>query len=190
MGISDEWAQMIVVPEPDVPLEVAEDQVIGLLRSLRGLAPGEENSFSLLRSTQLLEFFDRFTAVFFVVMLALSSVALLVGGVGVIGIMLISVTERTREIGVRKALGATRLGILWQFLVEAAVLTSFGGAIGLALGGGAAWMTAAATPIPAAVPVWAVAVALTMAVVTGMLFGLVPAARAARMDPVDALRYE
>ena len=190
MGISDEWAQMIVVPEPDVPLEVAEDQVIGLLRSMRGLAPGEENSFSLLRSTQLLEFFDRFTAVFFVVMLALSSVALLVGGVGVVGIMLISVTERTREIGVRKALGATRLGILWQFLVEAAVLTSFGGAIGLALGGGAAWMTAAATPIPAAVPFWAVAVALTMAVVTGMLFGLVPAARAARMDPVDALRYE
>ena len=190
MGISDEWGQMIVVPRPDVSMEVAEDQVIGLLRSMRGLDPGEENDFSVIRSTQILEFFDRFTAVFFVVMLALSSVGLVVGGVGVIGIMLISVTERTREIGVRKALGATRLGILWQFLVEAAVLTFLGGAIGLALGGGLAWLTAFATPIPAAVPLWAVAAALTMAAVTGMLFGLVPAARAARMDPVDALRYE
>ena len=190
MGVSDEWAQMIVVPQPDVSLEVAEDQVIGLLRSMRGLDPGQENDFSIVRSTQLLEFFDRFTGVFFIVMLALSSVGLVVGGVGVVGIMLISVTERTREIGVRKALGATCIGILWQFLVEAAVLTFFGGAAGLALGGGLAWLTAATTPIPAAVPIWAVAAALSMAIVTGMVFGLAPAARAARMDPVEALRYE
>lgn len=190
MGISDEWGQMIVVPRSNVSMEVAEDQVIGLLRSMRGLDPGEENDFSIIRSTQLLDFFDRFTAVFFVVMLALSSVGLLVGGIGVIGIMLISVTERTREIGVRKALGATSLGILWQFLVEAAVLTFFGGAVGLMLGGGLAWLTAFATPIPAAVPIWAVAASLTMTAITGMVFGLAPAARAARMNPVDALRYE
>lgn len=190
MGISDEWGQMIVVPRSDVSMEVAEDQVIGLLRSMRGLEPGEENDFSVIRSTQLLEFFDRFTTVFFVVMLALSSVGLLVGGIGVIGIMLISVTERTREIGVRKALGATRLGILWQFLVEAAVLTFFGGAVGLALGGGLAWLTAFATPIPAAVPLWAVAASLTMTTIMGMFFGLAPAARAASMNPVDALRCE
>lgn len=190
MGISDEWGQMIVVPRSDVSMEVAEDQVIGLLRSMRGLDPGEENDFSVIRSTQLLEFFDRFTTVFFVVMLALSSVGLLVGGIGVIGIMLISVTERTREIGVRKALGATRLGILWQFLVEAAVLTFFGGAVGLALGGGLAWLTAFATPIPAAVPLWAVAASLTMTTIMGMFFGLAPAARAASMNPVDALRCE
>lgn len=190
MGISDEWGQMIVVPRSDVSMEIAEDQVIGLLRSMRGLDPGEENDFSVIRSTQLLEFFDRFTTVFFVVMLALSSVGLLVGGIGVIGIMLISVTERTREIGVRKALGATRLGILWQFLVEAAVLTFFGGAVGLALGGGLAWLTAFATPIPAAVPLWAVAASLTMTTIMGMFFGLAPAARAASMNPVDALRCE
>ncbi len=190
MGISDEWGQMIVVPRSDVSMEVAEDQVIGLLRSMRGLDPGEENDFSVIRSTQLLEFFDRFTAVFFIVMLALSSVGLLVGGIGVIGIMLISVTERTREIGVRKALGATRLGILWQFLVEAAVLTFSGGAVGLALGGGLAWLTAFATPIPAVVPLWAVVASLTMTAIMGIFFGLAPAARAARMNPIDALRCE
>jgi len=190
MGISDQSGQMIVVPRPDVDIYVAEDQVIGLLRSMRGLSPGEENSFSILRSTQLLEFFDRFTGVFFMVMIALSSVGLLVGGVGVVGIMLISVTERTREIGVRKALGATPTEILWQFLVEAGVLTLLGGGLGLAIGSGMAWVVARATPVPAVVPLWAVVVSLAMAAVTGMVFGLAPAARAARMDPVVALRQE
>jgi len=182
--------EMIVVPAEAPPLEVAEDQVIGALRSLRGIGPGEENSFSILRSTQILEIFDRFTAVFFIVMLALSSVGLLVGGVGVVGIMMISVTERTREIGIRKALGATRGEILWQFLVEAAVLTLFGGATGLLLGGGLAMLAARLTPIPASIPLWAVAVSLAVATVTGMLFGLIPALRAARLEPVAALRYE
>jgi putative ABC transport system permease protein len=190
LKVSDEWGQIVVVPRDDVPLDVAEDQVIAAMRTMRGLAPGDENDFSILRSTQLLELFDRFTGVFFIVMLGLSSVGLLVGGVGVIGIMMISVTERTREIGIRKAVGATRGEILWQFLVEAGVLTLLGGAAGLALGGGLAFAIAAATPVPAAVPLWAVVAALGMAVVTGMLFGLFPAARAARMEPATALGYE
>jgi putative ABC transport system permease protein len=134
--------------------------------------------------------FNQLTGVFFIVMLALSSVGLLVGGVGVIGIMLISVTERTREIGVRKAVGATRREILWQFLVEAGVLTFLGGAAGLLIGGLAAEAVEAATPIPASIPFWSVLAALGMALLTGMLFGLLPAARASRLDPVDALRYE
>jgi putative ABC transport system permease protein len=188
--ISPEGFDMIVVPAPRPPLDAVEDQVIGALRSLRGLAPGEENNFSILRSTQILEIFDRFTAVFFIVMLALSSVGLLVGGVGVVGIMMISVTERTREIGIRKALGATQGEILWQFLVEAAVLTFFGGASGLLLGGGLALLAAKLTPIPASIPLWSVAASLGVAVITGMLFGLIPALRAARMEPVAALRYE
>ncbi|MBI4521800.1 MAG: FtsX-like permease family protein, partial [Gemmatimonadetes bacterium] len=119
-----------------------------------------------------------------------SSVALMVGGVGVIGIMMISVTERTYEIGIRKAVGATRREILWQFLVEAATLTLAGGALGLALGGGVAYLVESATPIPARVPLWSVAAALGAAALTGILFGLIPAIRASRLEPVRALRAE
>jgi len=181
---------VLVVPEEGVSPADLEDQVIGLLRTMRSLGPREENSFALIRSDQLVDLFNQLTAVFFIVMLALSSVGLMVGGVGVVGIMLISVTERTREIGVRKAVGATRREILWQFLVEAGVLTFLGGAAGLALGAIAAEAVEYATPIPASIPLWSVATALAMALFTGMLFGLLPAVRASRLAPVDALRHE
>lgn len=187
---NDMFLQVLVVPRGDVPPMEAQDQVIGLLRTMRGLGPTEENNFAILRSSQLIDLFNQLTSVFFIVMLALSSVGLLVGGVGVIGIMLISVTERTREIGVRKAVGATRREILWQFLVEAGVLTLIGGGLGMALGAMAANGVAAVTPIPASIPLWSVATALAMALVTGMLFGLLPAVRASGLNPVDALRYE
>jgi len=123
-------------------------------------------------------------------MLALSSVGLMVGGVGVVAIMMISVTERTREIGVRKALGATRREVMFQFLVEAATLTLLGGAVGMLLGGGIAWLVNTFTPIPAAVPLWSVVVAIAASIVTGVFFGLYPASKASRLDPVEALRYE
>ena len=114
----------------------------------------------------------------------------MVGGVGVVAIMMISVTERTREIGVRKALGATRREILFQFLVEASSLTLLGGTIGLAVGALLAWAIAKFTPIPAAVPLWSVVAALGMSAVTGVFFGMYPATKASRLDPVEALRYE
>jgi putative ABC transport system permease protein len=186
----DSQAQILVVPDSGFTQSQAQDEVIGALRSARGLGPREDNDFALLASAQLVDTFNRLTAVFFLVMLALSSAGLLVGGVGVIGIMLISVTERTREIGVRKALGATRREILWQFLVEAGVLTMLGGAAGLILGAALAYATAAFTPIPARIPLWSVAAALASATLTGMLFGLLPAYRAARLEPVEALRAE
>jgi putative ABC transport system permease protein len=183
-------AQIVVVPRDDVPVWSVQDQVIAAMRSARGLGPRDENNFDLVASAALLEFFDQFTQVFFLIMLALSSAGLLVGGVGVIGIMLISVTERTREIGVRKALGATRREILWQFLVEAGVLTMMGAAVGLGLGAAVAYTIAELTPVPARIPFWSVLVALAAAAFTGMVFGIIPAQRAARMEPVDALRAE
>jgi putative ABC transport system permease protein len=117
-------------------------------------------------------------------------VGLIVGGVGVIAIMMISVTERTREIGVRKALGATRATILWQFLVEAVTLTGIGAIIGLVLGTGVAMLIKSVTPVAASVPPLAIVLALGASAFTGILFGMLPAARAAKLDPVVALRYE
>jgi putative ABC transport system permease protein len=183
-------AQILVVPEDSVSAQKAEDDVIMALRGMRGLRPRDENNFNVMASSQMLEMFDQLTAVFLLVILLLASTALLVGGVGVVGIMLISVTERTREIGVRKAVGATRREILWQFLVEASLLTACGAMAGLLIGWSMAKAVAAFSPLPAAIPLWAVAAALGMAVLTGMLFGLLPAYRASRLEPVAALRFE
>jgi len=123
-------------------------------------------------------------------MLVLAGVSLMVGGLGVTAIMMVSVTERTREIGLRKALGARRSDILWQFLVEAATLTLIGGVAGLILGGGLAALVAAFTPIPAVVPLWSVVSAIGASILVGVVFGIVPANRAARLDPIEALRHE
>lgn len=183
-------AQILVVPEDSVSPLRAQDDAIAAMRSMRGLGPREENNFSVLASAQILEMFNQLTSIFFLVILLLSSAGLLVGGVGVIGIMLISVTERTREIGVRKAVGATRREILWQFLVEASALTACGAGVGLLLGWIMARVVATLTPIPAEIPIWAVGASLGMATVTGMLFGLLPAYRASRLEPVVALSYE
>jgi putative ABC transport system permease protein len=184
------WLTILVIPKPTATVADAQEEIIASLRASRRLRPGEPNTFSILTGNTLLQTFDQVTAGFFLIMLALSSVALLVGGVGVVAIMMISVTERTREIGIRKALGATRREVLFQFLVEAATLTLLGGAIGLAWGNAIAWVVRRFTPIPAQVPLWSVAVALAASAVTGIFFGLYPANRAAQLDPVEALRHE
>jgi putative ABC transport system permease protein len=123
-------------------------------------------------------------------MVSLSSVALLVGGIGVMAIMMVSVTDRTREIGLRKALGATRREILWQFLVEAATLTFVGGLLGIVFGLGAGELMKAALKLESAVPLWSAGLACGVSIGIGLAFGLYPANRAARMDPVEALRHE
>jgi putative ABC transport system permease protein len=166
------------------------DEVTATLRGLRGLRPGREANFAIITQDKIMEVYDKIFGMFFLVMIALSAVGLIVGGVGVVAIMMISVTERTREIGVRKALGATRDTILWQFLIEAVTLTGIGGAIGLFVGWGVALLVRQYSPIAASVPPLAVVAALGASAVTGILFGMLPAARAARLDPVDALRYE
>ncbi len=184
------WANLAVLPTEQATVSDAMDEVTAALRRERGLRPGDENNFSIVTQDKILGLWNQLTGVFFVVMIALSGVGLMVGGVGVVAVMMISVTERTREIGVRKALGATQGEILWQFLVEAATLTLIGGAIGMILGGGLAYAVSHLTPIPAKVPPLAIMAALGASVITGIVFGIVPAQRAAKMDPVEALRYE
>ncbi len=184
------WMMFAVIPEPELTVAEAQDRVTAALRSSRALKPGQDNNFSLVSQDKLLDSFNSITSGFFLVMLALSSVGLMVGGVGVVAIMMISVTERTREIGVRKALGATRREIMLQFLVEAATLTLVGGLAGMALGGLIAWGVNRWTPIPAAVPLWSVVVAVVASTITGIAFGMYPASKASKLDPVEALRYE
>jgi putative ABC transport system permease protein len=186
----NDWAFALVRPRPGVPQREAVDDVVTLLRRVRGLRPAQQNNFDIVTQEKILENWNKTAGMFFLVMIALSGVGLMVGGIGVVAIMMISVTERTREIGVRKALGATRREILWQFLVEAATLTFIGGAIGMLAGGGIVLLINALTPLQAAVPVWSVVAALCASVFTGIVFGIVPANRASRLDPVEALRYE
>ena len=168
----------------------AENQVVAALRSMRELGPREDNNFAIIRSEQMMELFNSFTGMFLVVMVGLSSVGMLVGGIGVIGIMLISVTERTREIGVRKSMGATRREIKWQFLLEASLITAAGAGAGLLVGWGASEIIASITPLPARIPLWSVFAALGIAAMTGIVFGMLPAVRASKLPPVDALRQE
>jgi putative ABC transport system permease protein len=181
---------IIVKPRAGVRVSDAMDAVTLALRRGRGLHPGDPNSFDLITQDQILDVFNNLTSVFFLVMLALSSVALMVGGIGVMAIMMVSVTNRTREIGVRKALGATRRAILWQFLVEAATLTMLGGLIGILLGLAVGEGLKALLGTDATVPVWSAVVACLVSVAIGLIFGVLPASRAARLDPIEALRYE
>lgn len=190
LPVNTNWMDLWVVPAPGYTQAQTMDEVTAAMRSLRRLGPGEENNFALIRQEAFAELIGGIVGMFRLVMMVLASIGLMVGGVGVVGIMMISVTERTREIGVRKALGATRREILWQFLVEAVTVTVIGGTIGMLVGAGLALLLKASTPIPAAVPWWSVVAALVMSAVTGIFFGLYPASKAARLDPVVALRYE
>jgi putative ABC transport system permease protein len=181
---------LVVKPRSGVTVAEAQDAVTVAMRNMRNLRPGEPNTFDMITQDQILDTFNKLTGVFFLVMIVLSSVALLVGGIGVMAIMMVSVTDRTREIGVRKALGATRRDILVQFLIEAATLTGIGGAIGIGLGLVFGQLVTRAMDIEAEVPIWSAAVAATVSIAIGIVFGLLPANRAARLEPVEALRYE
>jgi putative ABC transport system permease protein len=172
----------------DVPALIEEETAI--LRARRGLRPNQPNDFALFTSQAQLEQFQQITGGVAVAMLIIAGIALLVGGVGVMNIMLVNVTQRTREIGVRKAIGATRRDIATQFLVEAVTLTGVGGALGIAVGLGVALLARVAFAFQAAAPLWAVLLGFGVSTAVGVVFGLWPAVKASRLDPIEALRYE
>ncbi|HEV7860165.1 MAG TPA: ABC transporter permease [Pyrinomonadaceae bacterium] len=169
-------------------MKEAMDQVVDMLRVRRQVPFGQPDSFGIQTSESLLDTFRSITAGVAIGMVVISSVGLMVGGIGVMNIMLVSVTERTREIGVRKAIGARRADILWQFLIEAMTLTGMGGLIGLLIG----WATTLLINIfvPSYVPLWAPVGGFVASVGIGLIFGLWPAWKAARLDPIESLRYE
>jgi putative ABC transport system permease protein len=178
------------VPWSPAVKETAIDEITQLMRIRRKVPLGKPNDFAILTQESILKFWDQLTGAFFMVMIAISSIALMVGGIGVMNIMLVSVTERTREIGVRKAIGARRRDILWQFLIEASALTAIGGVFGIALGISLAWIVNYFFNFPASTPLWSIALAFFFSASVGLFFGIYPANRASRLDPIEALRYE
>jgi putative ABC transport system permease protein len=178
---------LLAVAKPGL-MPAAMDQVIDTLRVRRNVSFGKPDNFGIETTESLISTFHSITGGVAIAMVAISSVGLMVGGIGVMNIMLVSVTERTREIGVRKALGARRSDILWQFLIEAMTLTGFGGFMGLALG----WLGSLVVKLimPSYVPLWAPLAGFIASVGIGMIFGLWPAWKAARLDPIESLRYE
>jgi putative ABC transport system permease protein len=182
---------MIIIKGKNGNLAAAIDEARAVLRVQRRVPYDKPDNFTISTSQQMVEQFHSVTGMIALVMFVLSSIGLLVGGIGVMNIMLVSVTERTREIGVRKAIGARRSDIVFQFLTEAVVLTGLGGLLGMSLGYGLSLIARAVFPsLPTAVPLWAAVLGVFVSVGVGLFFGIWPANKAARLDPVVALRYE
>jgi len=170
--------------------DLAQQQIIEVLRIRRHLPSNKQNDFVVFTDDAFLSLYNTITGGIFALMALISSISLLVGGIGVMNIMLVAVTERTREIGVRKALGAPQKAIMTQFLVEAVLLTAVGGLAGVGLGATISWVIHAASKMPTYVSIWSVATGILFSAIVGVFFGFYPAMRAARLDPVDSLRYE
>ena len=160
------------------------------MRKARRLSPKDEDDFAINQQDMITSFYKQITITLYIVAIGIGSIALLVGGIGIMNIMLVSVTERTREIGVRKALGAKRLDVLSQFLVEAVTICLMGGITGILLGFSIAKLVSLSTPLPAAISLWSVMLGLIFTSTVGIFFGLYPAAKAAKLNPIEALRYE
>jgi len=181
---------IIVRPISREYVKSATDEITDILRRRRQVPRGAPNNFGMSSQDALLDIYNQLTGATYLVLTAISFVALMIGGIGVMNIMLVSVTERTKEIGLRKAVGATRMNILSQFLIEAVVLTGIGGLIGLGIGELASILMNKYSPLPAVVPVWAMVVGVGISAAVGIVFGLWPAWKAARLDPIESLRWE
>jgi putative ABC transport system permease protein len=171
-------------------LEETQDQLTGIMRRVRKLGPGDSDDFAINQQSMLSDLYNSLTAGLWAVAIGVGSISLLVGGIGIMNIMLVSVTERTREIGTRKAIGAKRSDILWQFLVEAMMVCGLGVVIGLIIAVGIVILVAKFSPLPAAITPWVAVLGLGFTVALGLFFGIYPASKAARLNPIEALRYE
>jgi len=171
-------------------MSVTQDEVRSILRARRHDDYHDDDSFAMLTSESFMNLYNQLTGTAFVAMVGISSISLVVGGIVIMNIMMVSVTERTREIGIRKAIGARRSNIMFQFLTEAVTLAAVGGLIGIALGGGAAKVLEATTPLPAAIEWWSVVAGIAVSSSVGLISGVWPAMKAARLDPIEALRHE
>jgi putative ABC transport system permease protein len=182
--------QIAAAPREGFTQEELIEDIEQVMRSRHRLRLDEENDFDILTSDSIMGILDQFTRAIFLALVVISSIALMVGGIGVMAIMTISVTERTREIGVRKALGARRREVLVQFLVEAVVLTSVGGLLGILLGSAIGYGVNTFAGFPVSLPWWSFALGLGFSSAIGIFFGMWPAVKASRLDPIEALRYE
>lgn len=179
-----------MVPKPGISPETMKAEVIEFMRIRHKLRASDDNDFDLMTQETILELWRDISRAIFLTLLSISSIALVVGGIGVMAVMLVAVTERTREVGVRRAIGARRRHILMQFLTEAAILTGVGGLIGSLMGAGVAWAIGEWIELPVSMPWDTFAVAVGGSTLVGLVFGIYPAHRAAKVDPIVALRYE
>ncbi len=189
-GMRHEVDQIVAVPHSAEYADEAIDEITGLMRRIRGLAPADENNFSVLSQDDLLELYNQITGAFFLITIIVSSIGLLVGGIGVMNMMLVTVKERTREIGTRIAIGARKKDVLFQFLLESIALALIGGVTGMVLGFLIAGIVSVAGGIPMAVTQGGILGAVVLSMGIGVTFGLLPAYRASRLDPIEALRHE
>jgi putative ABC transport system permease protein len=185
-----ERIEIIATPNKHGYIQETIEQIINLLRRRRNVGFGKQNDFAVYTQDTMIDLYNQITGAAYLVMIVISSIGLLVGGIGVMNIMLVAVKERTREIGIRKAIGARSGDILKQFLIEAIVLTGVGGTLGVILGYSVAFLVRAATPLPASVTPWSVGLGLLVSVSVGLFFGIFPAQKAAKLDPIVSLRYE
>ncbi len=184
------WITIQVKVQDPAVMEEAKDQIRGILRRVRKVAPDAEDDFSINQMDQIMDLYNRLTSTLYAAAIGVGAISLLVGGIGIMNIMLVSVTERTREIGIRKAIGARRRDILSQFLMESVVISAIGGVIGILSGIGLGKLVEAISPLPATITLWSMLLGIGFSSAVGIFFGIYPASKAARLDPIEALRYE
>ena len=184
------WITIIAKVKDPKMMEEAKDEIRGILRRVRNVPPGKEDDFSINQMDIVVDMYKKLTSALYAAAIGVGAISLLVGGIGIMNIMLVSVTERTREIGIRKAIGARKRDVLWQFLIESVVISGVGGLIGIVLGFGVGKIIASISPLPASISLWSIFLGIGFSSAVGIFFGIYPASKAARLNPIEALRYE